>query len=336
VVDDEPSVLRTLAALLGDEFQVLTADSAEGARKVFAQREVDILLTDQKMPGQSGVQLLEWVKAHSPRTVRLMMTGLGRLEDAVDAINCGQVHYYLFKPWRSDELKRVIRGAARTFLLERSHEQLLDQLRHLNQELEQRVRQRTRELEEANRQLQQKNALLEKLALTDTLTGLPNRRYLDRLARAEFRRRTRYAGALALGVVDVDDFKAINSQYLLPGGDQVLVHLAQVLAGSVRTVDSVARIGGEEFMVLAPETTVEGAAILAERIRANVQHSRARYQDHEIAVTVSVGFAVAEAFVPASYEQLKHLAANALEEAKRNGKNCCVVRALPAPLERVG
>src|SRR5207253_4391815 len=104
-----------------------------------------------------------------------------------------------------------------------SNAQLLEELRRLNLELEQRVQQRTAELEEANHELEQKNKMLEKLALTDPLTGLPNRRAMDRLTERELRRRERYPSPLALGLIDVDHFKQINSHFLLPGGDRVLV-----------------------------------------------------------------------------------------------------------------
>jgi diguanylate cyclase (GGDEF)-like protein len=336
VVDDEPPILHTLSQLLANDFEVLTADSAEAAQRIFAQREVDLILCDQRLPGWTGVQLLEWVRQHSPRTVRLVMTGLARLEDAVDAINCGQVYRYLFKPWRSEELLQILRNAARTFLLERSHEQLLHELRDLNLVLEKRVQERTRELEEANRQLQQKNSMLEKLALTDALTGLPNRRAMDRLVRHELRRRARYPSPIALGVIDADQFKDINSKYLLPGGDQVLIDMGQTLISSIRTVDSVARIGGEEFMVLAPETGLDGATVLAERVRTAVEAQQTVYKDQTIRVTVSIGMAVAEAHVPVTYEQLKHVAAAGLQEAKATGRNRSVVRAIPQPAEQAG
>src|SRR3974377_835451 len=79
VVDDEPYILTALAALLHGEFEVLTSDSVETAQQVFGQRQIDLVLTDQKMPRTSGVQLLEWVRQHSPRTMRLMMTGFAEL-----------------------------------------------------------------------------------------------------------------------------------------------------------------------------------------------------------------------------------------------------------------
>src|SRR5262245_64506761 len=108
------------------------------------------------MPGRTGIELLEWVKAHSPRTIRLLMTGYAELEDAVEAINRGHVYYYLLKPWRTEELLQILRNAAEKSCLERSRDELLEQLRGLNRELERRVAERTRELEEANHQLQQR------------------------------------------------------------------------------------------------------------------------------------------------------------------------------------
>jgi diguanylate cyclase (GGDEF)-like protein len=256
------------------------------------------------------------------------MTGFADIEDAVEAINRGKVYRYLFKPWRADELLQVLREACRTYQLERENEQLLDELQQLNLALEQRVHDRTLKLEDANRELQHKNLMLEKLALTDPLTGLPNRRAIDRLAESEMRRRARYPSALALGFIDADHFKEINCRYLLPGGDQVLVDLAKVLGASIRTVDAVGRVGGEEFMVVAPETTLEGAAVLAERIRAAVEQYPFSYKQEPICVTVSAGFAVIAASAVADYDHLKHQAASALGEAKATGRNRSVVRPL--------
>jgi diguanylate cyclase (GGDEF)-like protein len=332
VVDDDPHVLRAAAGLLADEFDVLTADCAAAAEALFARQEIDIILTDQKMKRRSGVQLLEWVCWHHPRTVRLLMTAFAELEDAVDAINRGGVLRYIFKPWQPDDLLDAVRSAARTHHLERGNRHLLDELKRLNADLEQRVADRTRELEEANVEIEQKNKMLEKLALTDPLTGLPNRRAMDRLAEWELRRRDRYPGPLAVGIIDVDHFKQINTHYLLPAGDQVLVDLSRVLQESLRTVDLLGRIGGEEFLVIAPETNLKGAAVLGERIRERVEGHAFRYQEHQIAVTVSLGFAVAETGVPAGYEQMRHLAAAALAEAKSAGRNRAELRPLQAPV----
>lgn len=330
VVDDEPIVLTTLEKTLAHEFEVIPAASAEDALALLAHRPVDMVLADQKLPGMTGSNLLAHVKKQSPRTVRLLMTGLARFEDAVEAINTGQVSRFLVKPWNRDDLLQMLREASRTVILEKSHEDLLEQLCRLNAELEARVAQRTRELQDANHELQQKNWMLEKLALTDPLTGLPNRRAMDRLTRTELRRRQRFPSSVALGLVDVDHFKEINARYLLPGGDHVLTELGKVLVGSVRTIDSVGRIGGEEFQIIAPETTEDGARILAERIRATVEATPFVYNGEEIHITVSVGFTVAESGVPADYDLLKHVAAAGLGEAKNTGRNRCVVQSIKA------
>jgi diguanylate cyclase (GGDEF)-like protein len=330
VVDDEPYIIPTLSALLADDFDVLTADSADAAERVFRGRAVDLILTDQNMPGRTGVQLLEWVRRHYPRTVRLLMTGYAELEDAVDAINRGHVYHYLLKPWRTEELLQILRNASEKFLLERNQEQLLEELRQAKGELERRVAERTGELEEANRLLQQRTRELERLALTDPLTGLLNRRALEESAAFELKRHARYPSPLTFGLVDADHFKAINTSYLLPGGDEVLRGLARTLTSSLREVDLVGRMGGEEFLVIAPETNEEGAVRLAERIRSTVEATAIPYQGQPIRITVSLGLAVADVGVPASYEKMYAVAAGALSHAKATGRNRFVVRPVTA------
>ena len=329
LVDDEPYLLPLLCSLLAGEFEVLTAESADRAQNILESRGVDILLTDQRMPRRTGTALLEWVREHSPHTIRLLMTGFSELEDAVEAINRGHVYHYLLKPWRPEDVLHILRNAADKFTLERKRERYLDELRELNQELENRVMERTRELEEANQLLHQRARELERLALTDPLTGLFNRRAMDELARFELKRHSRYASPVAIGYIDVDHFKRVNTDFLHTGGDEVLKGLARRLASCVREVDSVGRIGGEEFLVIARETGMEGAAVLAERIRSTVAATPVVYKGQAISITVSVGFAVADVGVPADYQQMSELAAAALAQAKKGGRNRCEVRMIP-------
>jgi diguanylate cyclase (GGDEF)-like protein len=314
--------------LAAADFEVLTAPSGEAAQKILTARSVDLILADQNLLNMSGVQLLEWVHAHFPQTVRLLMTGLGRFEDAVEAINHGRVYRYVFKPWRADELLIILHNARQHFLLDKSHAHLLEKLQQLNLDLEKRVRDRTRELQEMNHQLQQQNLMLQKLALTDSLTALPNRRAIEQLVRSEVRRRARYPNPLAMALVDVDHFKEVNSRYLLPGGDHILIGLTKTLINSVRTVDTVGRIGGEEFLVVAPETDYQGACALSERLRSAVECSSYTYKNAVIHITVSVGVGVVEANTMVEYEQLRHAAAAALQEAKSQGRNRGFVHAI--------
>ncbi len=326
VVDDEPSVLALLVGQLGHEFDVRTACSADQARRVLTEQPADVVLTDLQLPDGTGLQLLDWVYRHAPRTARVLLTGTARIEDAADAINCCRVHRLVLKPWRAEDLLTTLRAVARGLLLERSHEQLLDEYRRLNLELERRVTDRTRELEQAMHQLQMKNQILEKMALTDALTGLPNRRAIELIARKELLRRTRTPAAIAFGLIDADRFKQINSRYLLSGGDHVLVWLGHTLQSSIRATDALGRVGGEVFLVVAPGTDAAGAEVLAERLRATVAGATTAYRDEPIRMTVSVGFSVAACSTSVGYEQLREVAAAALADAKATGRNKCVVR----------
>src|SRR5262249_24992439 len=157
--------------------------------------------------------------------------------------------------------------------------------------------------EDAVHTLQQRSQELETLELTDPLTGLLNRRAIDDVARLEIRRHARYGNPIALGVVDIDCFREINRRYLLPGADQVLIGIAKAVISSIRAVYTVGRIGGDEFLIVAPETDLKGAQTLAKRIRATVEATQFSYKGETIPVTISVGFAVAEAGVVIEYDE---------------------------------
>jgi diguanylate cyclase len=332
VVDDDPDVLAVLTAQLAGDFEVLTAPDAAPARAALAGRSFDIVISDLHLPDESGLDLLDWVRRTAPRTARVLLTGANRLDFVVDAINQCQVHRLVLKPWRAEDLLQALHTVGRTLILERSHEQILDELRRLNLELEQRIHTRTLELEQALLQLQQKNLLLEKMAATDPLTGLPNRRAIDRIARTELMRRARTPAPIALLMVDADHFGRFNKQYSQTAGDHVLVWLSRLLQSSVRGSDSVGRVGGEEFLVVAPNTDPAGAEVLAERLRTSVEAAHTVYNGYALALTISIGVAVAEGTSAVSYEQLREVAAAALKEAKDAGRNRAVLRALEVPV----
>jgi len=170
-------------------------------------------------------------------------------------------------------------------------------------------------------------------ALQDPLTGLYNRRHLeDRLA-SELSGARRHGRALSVLLVDVDHFKSVNDRLGHLAGDEALRMLAVALRGAVRREDVLARFGGEEFLVLARETGLEGARVLGERIRAAVESARLRFEGHELALTVSVGVCVSEGDAPyepgRSERELIEAADRAMYEAKRQGRN----RVVALPLE---
>jgi diguanylate cyclase (GGDEF)-like protein len=325
VVDDEEFILRLLAGIFRTEpFHMLEASNAEQARALFDRHRIDIILSDQRMPGGNGLQLLEWVKENYPRTIRLLMTAYYKedVDEAIETVNRGKIYHYLTKPFPGNEaVILMLRQAAEKFRLELRQDQLMDELRQLNLDLEQRVLVRTRALEAANWDLREKNKILTRLALTDPLTGLPNRRAIVQLAEQELRRRNRYPSPLGVGIIDIDHFKDINTRLLHTGGDKVLTDLARCLQSSVRNADLIGRIGGEEFLVIAPETDLAGISALGERIRGKVEQHPFSYHDKPVKLTVSLGFVVADDNVPADFPHLKEAAAQALRDAKHNGRN---------------
>ncbi|MGH0029704.1 MAG: sensor domain-containing diguanylate cyclase [Myxococcota bacterium] len=175
----------------------------------------------------------------------------------------------------------------------------------------------------ANEDLRRSNEMLEQLSLTDDLTKLHNHRYFQDRLGVETRRANRSGDELALLLVDIDDFKALNDRYGHAVGDEVLRQVAEVLNVSVRETDLPARYGGEEFAVLAPRTGVEGAMTLAEKLRGAIAESAFRpdgVDDEALQVTVSIGVALYDG----DEKRFFNAADRALYQAKANGKDCAV------------
>lgn len=158
-------------------------------------------------------------------------------------------------------------------------------------------------------------------ARTDSLTGLANRRHLDDQLRRMIAETDRFGGTCSLIMADLDLFKEINDTYGHDAGDAVLRHVAQVLSEGVRTVDTCARYGGEEIAVLLPQTSEQGAAELAERLRVMLETRPAMRDDKPLRVTASFGVATYPAPVPYG-DWLLPAADKAMYEAKAAGRNC--------------
>lgn len=158
-----------------------------------------------------------------------------------------------------------------------------------------------------------------RVAATDALTGLPNRRAFSTWITTEMARFQRYGTPLSLVVVDVDHFKRVNDELGHPAGDHVLATVSNVLREHVRESDIVARWGGEEFIVAYTSTDVEGAAIAAERLRVAIEAADIRHQGERISVTVSLGLAGAQP--RESAESLVNRADHAMYASKRSGRN---------------
>ncbi|WP_047258265.1 sensor domain-containing diguanylate cyclase [Chromobacterium subtsugae] len=191
------------------------------------------------------------------------------------------------------------------------------QLADINASLEGAVADRTNELREANRLLVAKATQLAKLARNDALTGLNNRMAANEQLQDEHQRYGRSGEPYAVLLLDIDHFKRVNDSCGHDAGDRVLAHLAQVIRQAARATDFVARYGGEEFLLLLPATDAEGAAVLAEKIRAAVEQSTAPDVGR---ITVSIGLAVASRGDEQPEAVVKR-ADQALYQAKAGGRN---------------
>lgn len=183
-----------------------------------------------------------------------------------------------------------------------------------------RLREDQQEIATANEALSKQNEELERLSVTDALTGLHNRRHLMVTLASEVRRSHRHEHTFAVLMTDVDHFKKYNDTHGHVAGDQVLARVGSILKQATREVDCAARYGGEEFLLLLPETDVEGGVQVAERIRESMAKENFGPKKKSVAVTLSVG--VAEFPVDGDSPELVIASADAaLYQAKRRGRN---------------
>ncbi|TXT35850.1 MAG: response regulator [Comamonadaceae bacterium] len=167
---------------------------------------------------------------------------------------------------------------------------------------------------------------MRQLAITDVLTGIANRRHLMEIGQREVDRTRRHGRKLALLMLDIDRFKAINDTWGHPTGDRVIQKLADTLRTLARTHDTCGRLGGEEFAVLLPETDLAGAQVIAERLRAAIEETQTAVVDGDTVLrfTVSIG-AASLAADDSLFESLLQRGDKALYQAKEGGRNCVVV-----------
>lgn len=256
VVDDEESIRDILADILSDEgYDVLEAEDGQVAMKLFEEHDIALVLSDIRMPGMSGLELLEKVKELSPETQVIIMTSHASFDTALAAMRNG-AYDYLVKPFEDiDIIPPVIHRAATTIRLTLENQRLIKQLKENNGELE------------------AVNESLKELAIKDGLTGLYNIRYFHEMIDIGIANAVRDKDKCSLIFTDVDYFKKYNDTYGHPAGDEVLIGLANVLKSSVRANDLLARYGGEEFIILLPNTDMGGAALVAEKMRQNVEQT---------------------------------------------------------------
>lgn len=286
VVDDETSVRTLLSEVLqGQGYEVVSASSGEEAVELAKKSPFEIVITDMRMPGISGVEVIQHVKNLNNDCCIIVITAYASVESAVEAIRRG-AYDYITKPFNIATMRIIVDRAA----------------------------ERQRLLKDAR----QKDKF-EQLAILDTLTDLFNKRYFEEVLEKEIIRAKRYRLQLGLLMVDIDDFKTVNDTFGHLTGDRVLQKLGGLLSNAIRRADVAARYGGDEFVVIATQSAKEDAYDLGKRLRRLVEQTNL-VEGTDRKITVSVGISS----YPADAEEktkLVELADKMLYEAKRLGKN---------------
>ena len=301
LADDDPVARMLMARLLGKAgYDVVAVGDGGAALQALRDGFFPVLLTDWEMPVLDGLGVLSAVRGGDwPGYIyTILMTGRDSRESVLVGLEAG-ADDYLVKPVDEAELLARMKTSWRIADLER-------RLRAAEQD-----------------------ALL--LSLTDALTGLANRRYLLEELGSEVERARRFGRALSVILCDIDHFKKINDGHGHPAGDAVLQEFAAMLRSLLRGgVDWVARFGGEEFVVVLPETDLRGATMVAEKLRMATAALEVRHGADPIRLTASFGIAALESEWPERpvVEALLGQADLCLYRSKDAGRNCVTAERL--------
>lgn len=312
VVDDDPATLRLHGAILQKAgYRIITAkDGREGLQRILSDGPL-MVLTDWSMPEMDGLELCRAIRVHEaiPFAYIIILTAHdAKAEQVAEAFEAG-VDDYISKPVTSRALLARIRAGERIVKLHQSNE-------HRNRELHRA----NAEMAITHYKLGEANSKLQKMVVTDELTGLFNRREAMNRISTAWAASTRRQTPMACIAIDIDRFKSCNDTYGHAVGDAVLKSVAKTLASTARVEESVCRLGGEEFLVICPQGTVHDAFLAAERLRTAIEKTTVPAMGLELNVTISLGVAQRTDRMRGSEEMLR-AADEALYEAKKTGRN---------------
>jgi diguanylate cyclase (GGDEF)-like protein len=286
VVDDEKSNLMVLNSILSAEYSVFIAKTGEEALSRVAEDPPDLILLDILLPGIDGFEVLKRLKG-SPETRMIpviIITGLQSDEDEEKGLLLGAVDY-ITKPFKN----AIVMARVKT------HIQVVRQIK-----------------------------MIERLGLIDPLTNIPNRRCFDDRMDIEWRRAVRGGKPISFLMMDLDKFKNYNDTWGHPQGDALLKAVSRIFAAAARRPgDIAARLGGEEFGVILPDTDLPAALRVAEDIRSQVERTRIPTADGkaETGITISIG---AASLIPSHDTLVADFISTAdryLYAAKESGRN---------------
>ncbi len=291
IVEDDPlsrQLVKTPLQRAG--YEVVEAEDGQAAWELFQHEPFALVITDWMMPGLDGPALVQRIRSSGQKsyTYIIMLTAMDDTNNVVAGLESG-ADEYLTKPFNGRALIARVASGARILKLE---EQLIEA--HHKMEI---------------------------LAMHDGLTGLFNRRAIEQHAEAELDLAKRKERSLSILLLDVDHFKSINDQYGHKSGDDALRQLAQILTDNLRQYDRAGRWGGEEFLVVLPETQLSEAITVAERLRVSVAETKLSLENGEgFSMQASLGAAFASGPYP-SLSKLIDAADQALYQAKQSGRN---------------
>ncbi len=289
--DEKISRLRLVKFLESIDCEVLSCEDGLEAWKIINSDEApNFLILDWMMPGMDGMELCRRVRElnREPYTFIMLLSSKGEQKDVINGMEAG-ADDYIIKPFNQNELKVRLNAGTRIV--------------QLNEDL-----------------LSVRNTL-EKQAINDSLTGIFNRHYMVEVFGKEFSSALRYHTELSCLLLDLDYFKEVNDTYGHPFGDFVLREFADCLKQEARKMDIPFRYGGEEFMLLLPNTDVGGARYVAEKIRLACEQKMFDDGNNSINVTVSIGIASVKLNKPHEAKELIAYADKALYRAKAEGRN---------------
>jgi two-component system cell cycle response regulator len=291
IVEDELIFRRMVKKyLLEVGYEVVEAEDGQSAWELFQNEPFHLVITDWMMPGLNGPELAQKIRTSGQKnyTYIIMLTAMNDKDNIVLGLESG-VDEYLTKPFNGRELIARVASGMRILKLEE--------------------------------QLMQAHQQMEVLAMRDGLTGLLNRRAIEEYAESEFNLTIRKERMLSVVLLDIDHFKNVNDQFGHKSGDHTLQQVAKILTDSLRNYDRVGRWGGEEFILVLPDTQLNDATTVAERIRVRMAEMKISLENGEtISIHVSLGAAsTIEQF--SSLTKLIDAADQALYKAKQTGRN---------------
>lgn len=288
IVEDDDAIRDSTEEFLKlSGYSTISIPSAEAALQIVKVFQPDIILTDISMEGMSGLEMTRIIKKTHPVEV-IVMTGYIAEHSYEEAISAGASDF-IFKPFRFQELSLRIKRVIREMNLKRQHEDLVKRL--------------------------------EMLSITDGLTGLYNQRYFYQQLGAEIERHIRYKINISILLMDIDHFKAFNDTWGHLEGDKVLMELGLMIKSCLRTMDSAYRYGGEEFTVIIPETDIEGACVVGERIRDVFASKKFYPSDRSSGLSVTISVGAAQLTDDENATSFIKRADMAMFKSKQNGRN---------------